>query len=213
MLRYSCHIILLLISVSACVQQDHRSRPNIAKKYETGYAIGLLPFKGADKALSIAISKGLEKRLNAKVTVLGTESLPATAYYKPRQRYIADELLVFLKQYNDGRFDKIIGLTKDDISTQKESVANWGVMGHGQNPGQACVISSYRVSKGVKNTNQFNKRMLALALHELGHTWSLPHCNNDPCIMRDAEGKMNLDYSDAYCYDCTNYLGAIRTLK
>jgi archaemetzincin len=213
MLRNSCHIILLLVFVSACIQQDHPTKPNIAKKYETGYTIGLLPFKGADKALSIALSKGLEKRLNVKVAVLDAASLPATAYYKPRQRYIADELLIFLKQYNNGGFDKIIGFTKEDISTQKESVANWGVMGYGQNPGQACVISSYRVSKGVKSITQFNKRMLVLALHELGHTWSLPHCNNDPCIMRDAEGKMNLDYSDAYCHDCANYLRAIRVLK
>ena len=57
----------------------------------------------------------------------------------------------------------IIGLTSKDISVTKGNIADYGVMGLGYRPGNACVASNFRLSKSGES--QFYK----IALHELGH--------------------------------------------
>ncbi|MBN8676272.1 MAG: hypothetical protein J0L56_19225 [Chitinophagales bacterium] len=68
------------------------------------------------------------------------------------------------------------------------------------------MISSFRPIKKIRNREHFINRMVILAMHELGHTYSLPHCPNDPCIMKDARGKMNLDNGETYCNKCSAFL-------
>lgn len=74
-------------------------------------------------------------------------------------------------------------------------------MGLGYRPGNACVASSFRLTKKNK-TQQFHK----VALHELGHTQGLPHCPDKSCLMRDAEGGNPLDEEKAFCASCRQYL-------
>jgi len=191
----------LLVLLLSC--HDHPSSPAKGKSRASAPAIALLPFTGMDTNTVNQLKTGLEAKLNVNVIILGHEALPAASFYQPRQRYIADQLLVFLRQHKPPVCRKIIGVTASDISTRKEPYANWGVMGLGYCPGQACVISSFRAKRGVKDRQHFIKRMIILAMHELGHTFSLAHCKNTQCIMKDAEGKMNLDGGKDYCSSCT----------
>ena len=200
-MRYSPFYIFLLLCSCASEPRDKVTGIN-----KVQHSIAILPFAGTDKKMIREIQSRLEERLHASVVLLGEKPLPATAFYKPRQRYVADSLLVFLKQFNEGRTGKIIGITHKDISTTKKPHFNWGIMGLGYRPGEACVISSFRPIKKVKNREHFINRMVILALHELGHTYSLPHCPTDPCIMKDAEGKMNLDNGETYCSNCSTFL-------
>lgn len=157
--------------------------------------------------------KGLEQHMQVKFTLLKETNLPAFAFYKPRNRYIADSLLVFLINYNNNRFDKIIGITAQDISTKKNGYPNYGIMGQGGCPGQSCIVSAFRPKKRV-GRKQFNQRMTILALHELGHNFSLPHCPDQSCFMVDAEGSMKLDNGKSYCNSCRATLvkkGILRT--
>jgi archaemetzincin len=193
---------LLILSLSACSNND----AGYLETNKTQHNIVLLPFKGTDSTIIKEIKSELQKRLLVKITIGPSAQLPSSAYYKKRQRYIADSLLVFLKDRKGNRFEKIIGVTASDISTKKESHANWGIMGLGYCPGKSCVISSYWVKRTSKNKQHYINRMVILAMHELGHTYSLPHCSNDPCIMRDADGKMNLDNGESYCNDCYSHL-------
>jgi archaemetzincin len=170
------------------------------------HTIAILPLTTADKDLVRDIEAGIKKVLHADITILEQQQLPVSSFYKPRQRYIADSLLDFLERENNKRFEKMIGITAKDISTRKGPHVNWGVMGLGNCPGESCVISSFRVNKSSKDRGHFIKRMILLALHELGHTYSLPHCPDGACIMKDAEGKMNLDDGESYCNDCSNTL-------
>lgn len=80
---------------------------------------------------------------------------------------------------------------------QKNGVADWGVMGLGYRPGRACVISTYR----LKNKNK-KEQLLKVTMHEIGHTFNLPHCNNKTCLMRDAEGGNPLDEEKDFCNHC-----------
>jgi archaemetzincin len=193
-LLYCCLAILLAVS---CTDRKQRLAIKTPPRM-----IGMLPFERLDKQLVTELKQNLEKKYHLKVVILPERKLPGAAYYPVRRRYIADSLLVFLKKEDSNRFARIIGITTHDISTKKGQHANWGVMGYGYCPGKSCVISSFRVKPTIKDNAHFIKRMTILAMHELGHTWSLPHCLSDVCIMKDAEGKMNLDDAEDYCAMC-----------
>lgn len=206
--------IILLFSCNTKTKNEHdASSPGNGVVKKNDHALALLPFKGVDSGLLHQLRTGLEKQLAVHVTVLEDAPLPPVAFYKPRQRYIADSLLVFLGQINKGRFEKIIGVTTKDISTKKDPHENWGILGLGSCPGEACVISSFRAGKNKISYKDFIRRMITLALHEAGHTYGLEHCPVATCLMKDAEGKMNLDDGDTYCEKCRNYLAGKGLLK
>ena len=130
------------------------------------------------------IIQNITATYNCTVTeIKGIAAMPATAYYKPRNR--ANLLLEDLKKYNG--YDKVIGITNKDISTSSNGVYDWGIMGLAYRPGKQCVISTFRIKTPDKIL--FNDRLVKVALHELGHTMGLPHCTfSRTCFMEAAEG-------------------------
>jgi archaemetzincin len=140
------------------------------------------------------------KKINSEVVLRNNIDFPANSYVKARNRYRADSIIKFLSQ-KVGKDTVILGLTYRDISTTKGSVQDWGVMGLGYMPGNACVASSFRLSEKNKN-EQFYK----VALHELGHTQGLPHCKDTTCIMRDAQGGNPIDQETGFCPSCKKHL-------
>lgn len=140
------------------------------------------------------------KTLHAKVLVRPAIPLSARAYYAPRNRYRADTLIQWLSGF--GNSDTvIIGFTNKDVSVTKGNIRDWGVMGFGFCPGYACVASSFRLAKSNRE-EQFYK----VAVHELGHTQGLPHCDEHSCLMRDAEGGNPLNEEKDFCPPCKAFL-------
>jgi archaemetzincin len=201
MKRMSVVLLLFICMVSHLQIIDSNSVYSLQTVKEKK-AIALQPFEKIDTTLLISLKGNLQDSLNCQLVLLNQIQLPINAWFAPRERYIADSLLVFLRQQKGSRFTKILGVTNKDISTCKEGNANWGVMGLGYCPGASCVISTYRVKGSSKSIDHFRDRITRLALHELGHTFGAPHCKERDCIMRDAEGKMNLDKARVYCNDC-----------
>jgi archaemetzincin len=163
--------------------------------------IVLQPFSDCPKVFVDSVRHTLAKyyphiKINPQIP------LPKGAYTAPRNRYRADALINFLKS-KAGANEVMIGLTTKDISTTKGTVDDYGIMGLGYQPGTACVISSFRISK-TNTLEQFSK----LALHELGHTQGLPHCAITFCFMRDAEAKNHLDEETRFCPNCHAHLTA-----
>lgn len=140
------------------------------------------------------------KTINPNVVLRQNIPFPENSYYKPRNRYRADSIIKKLKN-NIGSDSVIVGLSHFDISTTKNGIKDWGVMGLGYKPGKACVVSDFRLS--VKNKNQ---QFYKLVLHELGHTAGLPHCKIKTCLMRDAEGGNPLDQEKSFCRECKSFL-------
>ncbi len=126
--------------------------------------------------------------------------LPRFTFYPKRKRYRADSLINYLsRNTNDGHIT--IGLTTKDISTNKGNIADWGVMGLGFCPGNACIVSTFRLAKDQKLMQLFK-----VAIHELGHTQGLPHCSVTSCFMRDAEGRNPTNEEKEFCSKCKIFL-------
>ena len=86
--------------------------------------------------------------------------------------------------------DIIVGLTRQDISTTKGRHKDWGIFGLGELWGSACVVSSHRLIRklGKKDLRRGLRRVVKVAIHEVGHVLGLPHCESPRCVMNDAKG-------------------------
>lgn len=188
-LRHGLILVVLLFCIYSCSDTG----PSSAK------TIIIQPLGDFDPGLSQTILKQV-RQINAKTYLHRAVALPHAAYYPVRNRYRADSIIRILRN-RSGSDTVWIAITHKDISTTKGDIADWGVMGLGFRPGNACVASTFRLSKS-KVESQFFK----VALHELGHTQGLEHCPEKTCYMRDAEGGNPTDEETGFCPSCKAFL-------
>src|SRR5688572_6184538 len=148
-----------------------------------------------------AARQGVTRLFDVEIQVLPVQSLPKKAFYKPRSRYRADEILNWL----DGRrseTEKVIAVTQSDISSTHRGQYDWGVMGLGRLGGKSCVVSTYRLRK--KGGLSPLERLKRVSGHEIGHTFGLEHCPDKNCVMVDGGGKIASvdDNSGRLCRSC-----------
>ena len=136
------------------------------------------------------VNTGIRALYAVNVEVLPAKPMPKSAYYPPRGRYKAEGLLNALELDLDKRFTKIIGLTTRDISTSKDEIEDWGIIGLGELGGRSCVVSTFRLRAGKATMPVFQARLVKVVNHELGHTFGLDHCPAAGCFMQDAGGKI-----------------------
>lgn len=147
------------------------------------------------------------KEINSKTIVGNQIALPQSAYYAPRKRYRADSLLNYLYKKIENKNTIVIGLTYKDISTTKGDYQDYGVMGLARCPGNTCVVSTFRLAGKNLESQQLKSQLFKVAIHELGHTLGLPHCDKDStCFMRDAKGGNPTDELTDFCWSCKPYL-------
>lgn len=132
------------------------------------------------------------------VILMKKEIMPAIAYTgAPRKRYRADTLIHWMNRRAKEN-EVFLGITSFDISTRKKDTADYGIMGLGFRPGNACIASDFR----VKIKSNFFK----IAIHELGHTAGLKHCPEKTCFMRDAESHDPTGEEKEFCKRCKSFL-------
>ena len=186
--------IVYLILVSLFVSGKDTAKPPIK--------IAVLYYANIDENLKSELLQNITATYLCTVTeIKGIATLPKAAFYKPRNRYRATVLLESIDSYKG--YDKIIGITTKDISTTKNNIYDWGIMGLATSPGRSCIISTYRIK--TPNKVLFNDRFIKVALHELGHTIGLPHCTfSKTCFMEAAEGTIkSVDRETKYlCSNC-----------
>ena len=180
--------------VSLFVSGKHPAKPPLK--------IGVLYYTNIDANLKKELLQNITATYLCTVTEInGIATLPQAAFYKPRNRYRASVLLDSIDSYKG--FDKIIGITSKDISTTKNNIYDWGIMGLANSPGSSCIISTFRIK--TSNKVLFNDRFIKVALHELGHMMGLPHCTfSNTCFMEAAEGTIkSVDRETRYlCSNC-----------
>lgn len=193
-------IVLICIAVFVVLDKNYLIKTNFSfsKKSDT-ILVNLQAFNDVSPSVSTQLFEQL-KVVYPKIRMKDPIALPENAYYPPRNRYLADSIINYLKRITP-KDEKCISLTTKDISHRNGKITNYGIMGLGFQPGRSCVISSFRLSK--KNTKQ---QLYKLALHEMGHNFGLPHCKNLQCIMRDAKGKNHFDELPAFCESCKKHL-------
>ncbi len=175
--------------------------------------VALQPLGEVDAEILRQVEAAVNKVFcGVKVEIRPAIELPEFAYYKPRKRYRSLKLLRYLEHYYLKKVKKsyvrIIGITTKDISTTKGEDYDWGIFGQAFLKRGPCIGSTFRLRRGAKSESHFMERLIKVINHELGHTFGVPHCPTQKCIMQDARGSIKtVDNSDGkFCALCKGRL-------
>ena len=190
--------IVFCFTLFSLIFSCEKSKDNAVKNGEE-ITILIQPFEDVKPKQLTEISENIRK-IYPKIKILKPIKFPQNTYYEPRNRYRADSIIKYLRTKPPNNC-VTLALTNKDISVTKGKVADFGVMGLGYRPGNACVASSFRL-----NTKNKNEQFYKIAIHELGHTQGLKHCPDKTCFMRDAEGKNPTNEEKDFCQNCKKVL-------
>jgi archaemetzincin len=180
--------------------------------------IRLLKIGQVDKTILVDLRKNLDPIFKEfKIFVdpsIKSISLGNSEYDKKRRQYNASKILkrVTSNLQNKNVF-RILGIIDQDIYSEPLNF----VFGLAQSPQRknirnpvGALISITRLRESFyrrpEDYNLFEKRILKEAIHELGHTFSLPHCEKF-CIMRFSNSLSDTDDKPAsFCNSCLENL-------
>jgi len=164
--------------------------PTLPSKSVTAQVVALQPLGAVDPGVLATVAGYVRSLLTAEVEILPPRSLPDSAYYAPRHRYRGDDLLAFLDRATPPGYSRVIGITDRDISVTKGLIHDWGVFGVAKLSGRPGVVSTFRLGASSSPVPVMLARLEKVVVHEIGHTFGLPHCTSAGCVMRDAEGSI-----------------------
>jgi len=155
--------------------------------------IGLAALGPVDPEILRRMRAAIPKLLSLPVRILRPRPLPPQSYHVVRNQYHSTELLEYLLGEMNGGVYRILGITAVDLYIPILTF----VFGEAQLGGQAAIISIYRPrgdADGISPPRSvFFRRLISLSLHELGHTFSLPHCRQEGCLMGFSTNLAKLD--------------------
>ena len=171
--------------------------------------VAIQPLGDLDRVLIDAVAARIQATFAVHAIVLHAKPLPELAFYQPRRRFRGERLIDWLEATRPARASKVLGLMSRDLSVTKGRTYDWGVMGVAGLRRSSGVVSSYRLSRHQASEALVKQRLCQVAVHELGHTFGLHHCDTPRCIMNDAEGGIaSVDGSSGeFCQSCRRKLG------
>ena len=169
--------------------------------------IYLIPIGDVEEEIILKLSWGLREKFEAVFEV--GEPLPLLEdAYRPRRRlYFATPILEELKQNIPEDAEKVLGILDVDIFVPVLSF----IFGQADLGGKVALISLTRLREEFygnrKNKKLFLERALTEAVHELGHTFGLKHCDNPKCVMHFSNSLSDTDIKGAdFCEQCREKL-------
>jgi archaemetzincin len=169
--------------------------------------VGILQVGQVAPEVLVGIQEGLAKIFPDIVCTIITEPLPIpqNAFDRKRNQYISIILLGEVRAYaaKNGGFHRILGVVDTDIYA---SGLNY-VFGEAYTPGKAALISLWRLKPEFCNDKAdpavYAGRALKEAVHELGHTLGVAHCQRSLCVMHFSNSIFDTDKKQTLlCDDC-----------
>lgn len=167
----------------------------------------------------VAVGEGVEPdRLGALATELGRifqlscrvreEVLDAKfAHNAQRGQYHATAILERLQPLASDPSSRLLGITAADLFVPIFTF----VFGEAQLAGNCALASLYRLSEeryGLPaDETKLRERLTKEAVHELGHTFGLRHCDDWQCVMASSHSVELVDVKSAeFCEECAGIL-------
>jgi archaemetzincin len=161
--------------------------------------ITIVPFGNVGEDVLRVIGDNLQGVLRLPVDVAEAVPLPPEAFMETRNQFNAMTIIKRLSENHSHENLKVLGVTSKDLGNPILTY----VFGEAYMGGAAAVMSYYRLYKSPSSDpvsrERFLERVAKVALHEIGHTFSVPHCHSGRCVMRASNNLMELD-------DKLNYL-------
>ncbi|MCA1961151.1 MAG: archaemetzincin family Zn-dependent metalloprotease [Desulfomonile sp.] len=174
--------------------------PRTVHRPPSGY-ISVVPLGHIKEDVLRVVADSIQGVLRLPVDVTPEVGLPESAFMSARNQYNVLDLIKFLESNHAGPSLKVLGVTAKDIANPILTY----VFGTAFMDGKAAVVSTARLQLSVNgelvSREQFLERVVKAAIHEIGHTFNIPHCHKDHCVMRASNSLTELDEKMSYLCD------------
>ena len=165
--------------------------------------IGIMKFDIAD-----FLSMSLPEILPARCRVLAEKITLDPFYSSDRRQYNSTEILRQLLPFATGSEEHILGIVDEDLYIPILTF----VFGEAQLGGKCALMSGHRLHQEFyglpEDEGLYLDRCEKEAVHELGHTLGLRHCENFECVMRYSNSVADIDIKrNVFCPSCSKVLG------
>jgi archaemetzincin len=115
--------------------------------------------------------------LHAEVAATAGIEMPPSAFSRSRGQYSSTALLDLLARRKQPGWDRLLGIVDVDLYVPELNF----VFGEADARQGVAVFSLARLH--TSDRDRFVHRAATEAIHELGHTFKLTHCDNPQCVM------------------------------
>jgi archaemetzincin len=163
----------------------------------------LLPIGDFDGRLLIQLAPAMANLFRVPTEVLQVRLDPEFAYHPERQQHHSSEILQAMQRYVAPDSWRVLGVTTVDLYIPILTF----VFGEAQMGGPCGLVSAHRLQQefyGLPPDREIaQQRLLKEAVHELGHTLDLTHCDDYQCAMAPSHAVEWIDLKDsALCGTC-----------
>ncbi len=162
-----------------------------------------LPIGNVDDRLLKDLSPAVEKILGIPCKVLPVRLGPEFAFHRERQQYHSSEILERMQSFLTADSWRMLGIAAVDLYIPILTF----VFGEAQMGGPCAVLSTHRLRQEFyglpPDSELFRQRLIKEAVHEVGHTLNLTHCDDYRCVMASSHAVEWIDLKEsAMCGHC-----------
>jgi archaemetzincin len=171
-------------------------------------SILIIPIGNIDSEILREISDALKKVFHCQLEINREIPIPQDAYNSQRRQYHSSIILKKIMSIKPKIFDRALGIVDVDLYIPELNF----VFGEADiHSGTGAVISLTRLRQEFYGLNPdkilFYLRAIKEAIHEIGHTYGLGHCQNPRCIMYFSNTIQDTDNKGpGFCNSCRKKL-------
>jgi len=163
----------------------------------------LLPIGNVEDGLLRDLRPAVEEILCVPCKVLPVRLDPEFAFHRERQQYHSSEILQGMQSFLNLDTWRVLGVAAVDLYIPILTF----VFGEAQMGGPCAVLSAHRLRQEYyglpPDPELFRQRLIKEAVHELGHTLNLTHCDDYRCVMASSHAVEWIDLKEgALCSVC-----------
>jgi archaemetzincin len=163
----------------------------------------LLPIGNVNDGLLNKLCPAVEEILRVPCKVLPVRLDPEFAFHGERQQYHSSEILQRMQSLLIGDSWRVLGVAAVDLYIPILTF----VFGEAQIGGPCAVLSTHRLRPEFyglpSDCDVFRERVVKEAIHEVGHTLDLTHCEDYRCVMASSHAVEWIDLkSSGLCDSC-----------
>lgn len=165
--------------------------------------IQVVPFGPVSPADLTFIASTIASLFRCRCDVAAPTPLPDHAFRPARRQYDADVLLDVLFDRLGLDVLRVVGVTESDLYADGRNF----VFGYAHMRDRVAVFSTLRLREAywgrAEDDGLYRSRIEKALVHELGHTFHSPHCEQPACVMHEVEFLWQLDELPlTYCTAC-----------
>ena len=148
----------------------------LSKPAATRCVIALAPVGDTPVETVSMLRTAVAGAFGCEVQMAPAVELPATAWNRERRQHLSTAILDSLARAKKPGWERFLGVADVDLYVPDLNF----VFGEADRRRGVAVFSTARL-RGPEDV--FQKRAATEAVHELGHTYGLSHCENPNCVM------------------------------